>query len=233
MAQYRLIRGRCPNRNAASEVTGKCYPTDQLMHRVMDWFVRQPPRERSSRRAPSRRCLWRRTDHAGRRHRRDRFATDAVARRRPTRTSTTATGDHADPPGSAARRTIAIAQQERSAPGPDEAASRQAVVSTSGSSWGSWTRAGNRNALHFGRFPRPAGSRCEPRRLGRASLPWNFSGTSVLARVGHHPGAQVLLRAWLAPGGTARAEPRPAAWEDIIALHRPVQGPKRPRSSSP
>ena len=42
MAQYRLIRGRCPNRNAASEVTGKCYPTDQLMHRVMDWFVRQP-----------------------------------------------------------------------------------------------------------------------------------------------------------------------------------------------
>src|ERR1019366_10407971 len=23
--------------------TDKCYPTDQLMHQVMDWFVRQPP----------------------------------------------------------------------------------------------------------------------------------------------------------------------------------------------
>ena len=52
MAQYRLIRGRCPNRNAASEVTGKCYPTDQLMHRVMDWFVRQPPPDPAAQAGP-------------------------------------------------------------------------------------------------------------------------------------------------------------------------------------
>ena len=40
---YHLNSSPCPNRSAVCGVINKCYPTDQLMYRVMDRVVRQPP----------------------------------------------------------------------------------------------------------------------------------------------------------------------------------------------
>ena len=42
MAQIALVWNRCPIHRAGLGVADKCYPIDQLMHQVMDRFVRQP-----------------------------------------------------------------------------------------------------------------------------------------------------------------------------------------------
>ena len=93
---------------------------------------------------------------------------------------------------SSARRTIAIAQQERSAPRPDEAATRPAVLSTSDSSW---ALVGTLPAIEMPCIPAVSRGRrgADAAEKTRESvltmeLLWDFHSR---ARVGHHPGAQV------------------------------------------